>query len=167
MTVTNVHKDAEAMTMTITAEFDAPIEPVWQMWEDPRRLERWWGPPTFPATVVDHDLTPGGVTNYFMTGPDGEQPRGWWRVREVSAPHHLEFEDGFADDAGNPVADMPTMIIRATLDEQSDGGTRMTIETTFPSLEAMEQMLEMGMEIGMSLAVGQIDDLLKAEVGAP
>ena len=60
MTVTNVHKDPDARTMTITAEFDAPVERVWQMWADPRQLERWWGPPTYPATFVDHDLSPGG-----------------------------------------------------------------------------------------------------------
>jgi uncharacterized protein YndB with AHSA1/START domain len=167
MTVTNVQKDAQAMTMTITAEFDAPIEPVWQMWENPRLLERWWGPPTFPATVLDHDLTPGGVTNYHMTGPEGEQPHGWWRVTEVDAPRNLEFEDGFATDDGNPDPDMPTMIIRVSLAEQAAGGTLMTIETTFPNVEVMEQMLAMGMDIGMSLAVGQIDELLKAEVGAP
>ncbi|MEX1134917.1 MAG: SRPBCC domain-containing protein [Acidimicrobiia bacterium] len=164
MTVKDVHKDSQAMTMTITAEFDAPIGPVWQMWENPRQLERWWGPPTYPATVVTHDLTPGGTVNYFMTGPAGEQPRGWWRVIEVDAPHHLEFEDGFADQAGNPDSNMPTTITRVTLGEQPDGGTLMTIETTFPSLGAMEQMLAMGIEEGMSLAVGQIDGLLRTSV---
>jgi uncharacterized protein YndB with AHSA1/START domain len=161
MTVTNVHKDSETMTMSITADFDAPIEPVWQMWEDPRQLERWWGPPTFPATVVTHELTPGGTVSYYMTGPEGEQPHGWWRVIDVDAPHHLEFEDGFADEAGNPNPEMPTMIIRVTLGEQPGGGTRMTIETTFPTADVMDQMLGMGMEIGMTLAVGQIDGLLK------
>jgi uncharacterized protein YndB with AHSA1/START domain len=166
MTVTNVHKDTEAMTMSITAEFDAPIEPVWQMWENPRQLERWWGPPTYPATVVSHDLTPGGKVDYYMTGPEGDQPRGWWRVIEVDAPRRLRFEDGFADEEGNPNPDMPTTFIEVTLDEQADGGTRMTIESTFPSVEAMEQMVAMGMEEGITLAVGQIDDLLKAEVAA-
>jgi len=164
MPVTSVHKDTEAMTMTITAEFDAPIATVWQLWENPRHLERWWGPPTYPATVVDHDLTPGGSVNYFMTGPEGDQPRGWWRVRSVAAPHHLEFEDGFADDDGNPNPELPTMIIRVTINEQSGGGTQMAIETTFPSPEAMEQMVAMGMDEGMAAAIGQIDELLRAEV---
>jgi uncharacterized protein YndB with AHSA1/START domain len=163
MTVTSVHKNPETLTMVITAEFDAAIGHVWQLWENPRRLERWWGPPTYPATVVDHDLTPGGSVTYFMTGPEGDLSRGWWRVLAVEAPHHLEFEDGFADDAGKPNPDMPTMIIRVNIDEQA-GGTRMAIETTFPSLEAMEQLVAMGMEEGMALAVGQIDELLRAEV---
>ena len=57
MSVTSVHKDPETMTMTVTAEYDAPVARVWQLWADPRQLERWWGPPTYPATVVDHDLS--------------------------------------------------------------------------------------------------------------
>jgi uncharacterized protein YndB with AHSA1/START domain len=162
MTVTSVRKDPRALTMTITAEFDSPIGPVWQMWENPRLLEKWWGPPTYPATVVDHDLTPGGRVTYFMTGPEGDQPRGWWRVIAVEAPHRLEFEDGFADEAGNPDLEMPTMTTRVTLTEQIDGGTRMAIEATFPSVEAMERLAAMGMEEGIRLAVGQIDDLLRA-----
>ena len=147
--------------MTITAEYAAPIERVWNLWADPRKLERWWGPPTYPATFVDHDLTPGGHVAYFMTGPEGDKPHGWWRVLSVEAPHRLEFEDGFADDAGDPNPDMPTMTIRVALDEQAGGTTRMTIETTFPSKESMEQLISMGMEEGMTAAVGQIDGLLQ------
>jgi Fe2+ transport system protein FeoA len=51
--------------------------------------------------------------------------------------------------------------VRVTLDEHLEGGTRMVIETTFPSTDAMERLLAMGMEEGMSLALGQIDDLLR------
>jgi uncharacterized protein YndB with AHSA1/START domain len=162
MSVTSVAKDPQALTMTITADYDAPIERVWQLWSDPRQLERWWGPPTYPATVVDHDLTPGGTVRYFMTGPEGDTPHGYWRVRAVEAPRRLEFDDGFADDTGAPKADMPVMTIVVTLDEQGARGTRMAIETSFPSLEAMEQLKAMGMEEGMSQAMAQIDDLLRA-----
>ena len=80
MTVTDVVKDTENRRMTITAEFGAPVERVWQIWADPRQLERWWGPPTYPATVVDHDLSPGGAVNYFMTSPEGDKHAGWWRL---------------------------------------------------------------------------------------
>lgn len=160
MSVTSVHKDPVALTMTITAEYDAPVDRVWQLWADPRKLERWWGPPTYPATFVEHDLTPGGRVSYFMTGPEGDEPRGWWRILSVEAPNRLEFEDGFANDAGEPNPDMPTMVIRVTLDEPRPEATRMVIETTFPSKESMEQLITMGMEEGMSAAVAQIDALL-------
>jgi uncharacterized protein YndB with AHSA1/START domain len=101
VTVTTVKKDPETRTLTISAQFDAPVARVWQVWDDPRQLERWSGPPTYPATVLDHDLTPGGSVTYLMTGPGGDKHRGWWRVIAVDAPHRLEFEDGFADDAAD------------------------------------------------------------------
>jgi uncharacterized protein YndB with AHSA1/START domain len=166
MTVKSVHKNPEALAMSITCEFDASIERVWQMWEDPRKLERWWGPPTYPATVVDHDLTPGGEVSYYMTGPEGDRHGGWWRVKTVEAPYRLEFEDGFADTDGNPNPEMPTTITRVGLTEQADGSTRMEIESIFPSLEAMEQMIAMGVEEGITSALGQIDDILRSEANA-
>lgn len=162
MPVTEIRKDPEALTMTLIAEFDAPVERVWQVWSDPRQLERWWGPPEYPATVVEHDLSPGGRVSYYMTGPEGDQPRGWWRVIAVDPPRYLEVEDGFADDDGSPNPDLPTMTMRVTLEERPAGGTRMTTQTTFPSLEAMEQLVAMGMEEGARAAANQIDDLLRS-----
>jgi uncharacterized protein YndB with AHSA1/START domain len=160
MTVTNVHKDLDARTMTITAEFDAPVERVWQMWADPRLLERWWGPPTYPATFVDHDLSLGGDMRYYMTSPEGDHYHGWWRITGVDAPKHLSFQDGFADADGNRNTEMPTTDADVRLEEHGPGRTRMTIESTFPSTETMEQLLTMGMEEGITLAFGQIDELL-------
>jgi uncharacterized protein YndB with AHSA1/START domain len=162
MTVTNIHKDPEALTMTVTSEFGAPVDRVWQMWANPRLLERWWGPPMYPATVVRHDLTPGGSVDYFMTSPQGDRHGGWWRVAAVDAPRHLEFTDGFADEAGQPNPDMPVTTTSVDLVEQADGTTRMSIETRFPSHEAMERLLAMGIEEGLTAAVGQIDGLLTA-----
>lgn len=162
MPVTDVNKDLDALTMTITAEFDAGAARVWEMWSDPRQLERWWGPPTYPATFVDHDLSPGGRAAYFMTSPEGQKYHGWWRVEETEPPSRLRFEDGFADDEGKPNAEMPTTIATVTIVD-ADGHTTMTIESKFGSREGMEQVIEMGVEQGMVEALGQIDALLAAE----
>jgi uncharacterized protein YndB with AHSA1/START domain len=160
MTVTSVVKDPEARTLTITAHFDAPIARVWQVWSDPRQLERWWGPPMYPATVTEHDLAPGGAVKYYMTGPDGERYGGWFGVRAVDPPHNLELDAGIADAEGNPMPDTGTAVIRVALRELAGGGTQMTITTTWASDESMEQMLATGMEAGVTAAVGQLDELL-------
>jgi uncharacterized protein YndB with AHSA1/START domain len=165
MTVTSVVKDEAARTMTITGRFDAPIERVWQVWSDPRQLERWWGPPGYPATVTEHNLAPGGIVAYTMTNAEGEQPGGLWRVLAVDAPHRLEFEDEVADAAGNPSPDEPAGMIRVALSELADGGTQMVTTTTWASDEAMARILEMGTDAGMTAAFGQIDELL--ELSAP
>ena len=159
MTVTEVDKDPTTATMRITAEYAAPVERVWQLWSDPRLLERWWGPPTYPATVEEHDLTPGGRVTYFMTGPDGDQSRGLWKVLTVEPPHHLELEDSFAGADGALDPDLPTTHTQVDI-TATGAGTRMSITTTFPSSEAMEQLVSMGMEEGLSQAMGQIDAIL-------
>ena len=159
MSVTSVRKDTEQLTMTVTAQYDVPAERAWQLWADPRQLERWWGPPTYPATVEEHDLTPGGHVRYFMTGPDGDRPRGWWKVLETAPPRLLVLEDGFADETGAPDPAMPTVLMRVEITDRP-GGVTMTIATRFPSLEALEQLIGMGMEEGLQLAMGQIDAIL-------
>lgn len=161
MTVKDVKKDPATLTMVVTAEFDAPVERVWQLWSDPRQLERWWGPPTYPATFVDHDLAPGGTMSYFMTSPEGDKFHGWWRMVAVDAPRSLELVDGFGDDADHPNAEMPTTTMRMVL-SQDAGVTRMVMTSTFPSVEAMEQLTSMGMEEGLVAAMGQMDEILAA-----
>ena len=160
MTVTAVRKDPDALTMTLEAEFDATAEQVWQLWSDPRRLERWWGPPTYPATVDSHDLRPGGRVTYHMTGPEGDQPMGYWEIVEADAPRSIVFRDGFANDDGSPNTELPMNTVRVTIAEVGDGRTRMSIASVFPDTEAMAQLLEMGMEEGLRQAVGQIDAIL-------
>jgi uncharacterized protein YndB with AHSA1/START domain len=160
MTVTAVRKDPHALTMTLDAEFDATPDRVWQLWSDPRQLERWWGPPSYPATFTRHELRPGGRVEYHMTGPEGDQPHAYWEVQQVEPPHSLVVLDGFADEEGTPISEMPVNEFRVTIEAIGSGRTRMSIESTFPSIEAMEQLIAMGMEQGLSEAVGQIDAIL-------
>jgi uncharacterized protein YndB with AHSA1/START domain len=160
MTVTAVRKNSDALTMTADAEFGASAERVWQLWADPRQLERWWGPPTYPATVDSHDLRPGGRVEYHMTGPEGDQPRGYWEIVEADEPRSLVFRDGFANEDGTPNTDLPTTEVRVTIEDIGDGRARMSIDSAFPSAEAMEKLLGMGMEEGLKEALGQIDAIL-------
>ena len=160
MSVTQVLKDTEKLTMTMVAEYDVTAERAWQLWDDPRQLERWWGPPFYPATFVDHDLRPGARVTYFMTGPTGDQPRGFWDVLEVEAPRRLVVQDGFADETWTPIDVMPSTRMVLDIADREGGGVTMTVTSTFASLEAMEQLIAMGMEEGMTLAMGQIDAIL-------
>jgi uncharacterized protein YndB with AHSA1/START domain len=160
MTVTAVRKDPEKLTMTLDAEFDATPERVWQLWADPRQLERWWGPPNYPATFTDFDLRPGGRAAYYMTTPQGDTPAGYWDILEVDPPHQIHARDGFANADGSPNTEMGSGEMFITIEPLDDGRTRMSILSTFPDTATMEQLLAMGQEQGMIEAVGQIDAIL-------
>jgi uncharacterized protein YndB with AHSA1/START domain len=98
-----------------------------------------------------------------MTGPEDDQPHGYWEVLEVEPPRRILFRDGFANADGTPNTDMPINTIRVGIEEVAQGRTRMSIESVFPSTEAMEQVLAMGMEEGLSQGVSQIDAILAEE----
>ena len=165
MTDWTVEKNAEAKTMVITAEFQASLADVWNLWADPRLLERWWGPPGFPATFEHHDLTPGGTITYSMSGPDGgERFDGTWTVLEVDPPARLVVEDAVVDDDGTP-SDGNSMT-RLEIDIEAVGETtRMVLTTHFDSLDGMEQAITTGVTEGMMACMSQIGALL-AEAAA-
>jgi uncharacterized protein YndB with AHSA1/START domain len=159
MPITAVHKDPDALTLTVVADFDAPLQRLWDAYADPREIERFWGPPTYPATFTRHDMHTGGRSEYTMVGPNGEISRGYWEFLDVTAPHSFEVRDGFCHPDGTPNTDLPSM--RITFDfETSTAGSRLTSTTYFHTLDELETLLRMGMEDGMREAMGQIDTLL-------
>lgn len=160
MPLTNATHDLDSRSITITADFAAPIDRVWQVYADPRQLERIWGPPTHPATFVDHSLAPGGRMNYYMTGPEGEKYYGFWKVLEVDEPNSFTFEDGFAnDDTFSENPDLPVGVNTFSF-EAAGPNTRMTALTVYPTAEALQQVLDMGVIEGATSAMNQIDGLL-------
>lgn len=162
MPVTDVSHDLDARTLTIVADFACPPKRLWEVYADPRQLERIWGPPTHPATFVDHDLTPGGRMNYYMTSPEGERYYGYWEVESVDEPTGFAFDDGFAlDEAFTKNPDLPVGKNVFSFTEH-DGGTRATFVSTYPTAEALQTVLDMGVVEGASSAINQIDDLVAA-----
>jgi uncharacterized protein YndB with AHSA1/START domain len=159
MTVISTVADPETLSLTVVAEFEASPERVWGVWENPRHLERWWGPPSYPATFTRHDFSVGGESRYYMTGPDGDTPHGYWRMFTIDEPNQLEFANGLAGDDGEPQLGVEPMAAHVTF-ELIDGGTRMTSMSSFVDAAQMKTMLDMGMSEGMTQAVSQIDELL-------
>lgn len=165
MTVISSTTNPDQLTLELVAEFDATPEQVWDVWEDPRKLERWWGPPGWPATFTRHEFEVGGQARYHMTGPDGTKHHGWWRINVIDDNRHLEFANGLAGADGEPVPDLAPADGIVEL-ESTGAGTRMLVRTQFLDVEQMERMLGMGMQDGMTMALGQIDSLLEEAVAA-
>lgn len=159
MPITEVSSNAEALTLTVIADYPVPVARLWDAYSDPRQLERFWGPREWPATFTRHDMAVGGMSHYHMTGPDGTTARGWFRFLAVEPQASFEVEDGFADEHGVPNTDMPTMRMTFTF-EPTAMGARMRSVTRFPSVEAMEQLVNMGMVEGLQSAMGQLDAVL-------
>jgi len=163
MPITSVTKDADALTMTVVAEFDASLRRLWDAYLDARLLERFWGPPTYPAVFTHHDGCVGGRSEYTMTGPDGDVSRGYWEWGAVDELKSFEVRDGFGNPDGTVNAQMPWMRMVFAFeasDSATDSGSRVTTTTYFNSADELEQLLGMGMKEGMAAAMGQMDAVI-------
>jgi uncharacterized protein YndB with AHSA1/START domain len=91
-----------------------------------------------------------------MTGPEGDQPHGYWEFLKVNAPESFEVLDGFATADGEPDREQPTMRMNFHF-EETDTGSRLLTTTYFNSAEELEKLVAMGMMEGTKAAMGQID----------
>lgn len=159
MPVISISSDPATLTLVAIGEYPVPVARLWAAWTDPRQLERFWGPPEWPARFTRLELTAGGRANYFMTGPDGQTSHGYWVFDAIEAGHRFSLRDGFANPDGTPNAEFPETRMEVRF-EATDGGSRFVITSWFPSLEAMEAMTQMGMVEGLRSALGQLDGVL-------
>src|SRR5262249_35659512 len=100
---------------------------------------------------LPHDRTRGRPASRLLGGPRGR--------RAASAPRPPPLPAPRPRGAPRPAA-LPITMTRVRIEGVGHGRTRMSIESVFPSAEAMEQILAMGMEEGLTQAVGQIGAIL-------
>ncbi|MGW8482424.1 SRPBCC family protein [Microbacterium sp. NPDC055903] len=160
MPVTDVITDADNLTMTVIADFAAPVDRLWDAFTDPRQLERFWGPPGWPATFTAWAFEVGGHAHYAMHGPRGEMSAGSWEFLAIDAPKGFEVLDAFADEEGKPLDGFPAMRMTFSFAATEDG-SRMTNTSYFDSAEALEQIVEMGAVEGTRMAMAQLDAVLQ------
>lgn len=159
MPVTSVTTDPEALSMTLLADFPVTPERLWEAFADPRQLERFWGPPGYPATFGTYDLRPGGVVHYWMTSPEGQKFFGRWDVTSVDAPRTFTVTDAFADENGDVDPTIPPGTMTVTIEPTAEGA-RLTVLSVSPTLEALQQVIDMGQVEGMTQAMNQLDVVL-------
>ena len=159
MPITSVTKDPDALTMTVVADFTVPVQRVWDAYLDPRQLERFWGPPTYPAQFTRHDGAAGGVSTYAMTGPEGDVSRGYWQwlavepASVVRGPRRLRPRRRLTQP--RDALDADGLRVRA-----DPGGLAREHHDVLQHRRRAAKLLEMGMEEGMTQAMGQMDAVL-------
>jgi len=159
MPITSVSKDPATLTMTVVADFPVPVQRLWDAYADPRQLELFWGPPTYPARFTRHDMYPGGRSDYVMTGPEGDESRGYWQYLTVRPLESFEVRDGFANPDGSANQELPSMRMEFRF-TSTDTGSQVSTTTWFNSVEDLDQLIAMGMEQGMREAMAQMDAVL-------
>lgn len=154
----------QATTMTstdreivVTRDFAAPPDVLWRAWMDPKVITRWWGPLGFSTTTHSIDVRPGGAWRFDMHGPDGRNYPNRVIYEEVDEPRRLVYRHAGAEDTE------PICFHVVVTFEPIGGGTRLTMQSSFPTDEQRQLANEYGAVDGAVQTLGRLAD----ELGEP
>lgn len=91
--------DIQSYTLSLTRDFNAPREKVFQAWTDPEILVKWFGPQGVTTESAQIDLTVGGKYQFTLRLPDGQIATHQGEYREIDPPNRLVFT-GILDGQG-------------------------------------------------------------------
>jgi uncharacterized protein YndB with AHSA1/START domain len=146
---------AEGTELVIERTFDAPRERVWAVMTSPEHIPQWWGPHGATTDVVEMDVRPGGKWRWISIVGGGQAPFAG-EYLEVVPPQRIVRTSVFDIE---PFNSGPGAVETITFDE-SEGKTKVTYHTRFPSQEAIDAALEQGMSKGTLEQFDRLADLL-------
>ncbi len=117
----------------INRSFDVPIDVMYEMWTDPRHIEKWMPPTGFEMKILHGETKPGSSVFYIMTGPNVKM-YGTVFYDAFEKPHTIRSRQQFSDEHGNPARhplapNFPeTMLRTITLSEEGPERTRVRVE---------------------------------------
>ena len=146
--------------LTLTREFDAPRDLVFETYTDPQSVPLWWGPNGSNVVVDVMDVQPGGRWRYVEKGDDGGEYAFNGVYHQVTPNerlvHTFEFEG------------MPGHVLLETIDfvDLGDGRTRLVDNSVFQTIEDRDGMVQSGMEGGARETLDRLAALLAQKQGA-
>ncbi len=159
---------AEGKELFIERIFNAPREMVFQAFSDAEHLKQWWGPRGWTVPVCHVDFRPGGVWHYCMKCVDPNQGdfygfESWGKgvYQDIVKNEKIVYVDYFSDAEGNVAEGMQAPLITLTFEEH-DGKTKFVNHAAYESAEALQKVLDMGMEQGFTETMDRLEEHLQA-----
>ncbi|GAB3267925.1 SRPBCC family protein [Sinomonas notoginsengisoli] len=138
----------------VVREFNAPAERVYHAHTDPALYAQWVGPAKYTTAIEHFDARSGGAYRFSQTGPDGERFAFHGSFHELTAPSRMVQTFEFEGAPGHVSLDISEI-------ENLDGGRcRLTVHSTFQSVEDRDAMLAAGMTDGMNEGYDRLDGIL-------
>lgn len=146
-------------TITVKREFAARRSLVWDCHTKSEFLDKWFAPKPLTTKTKSMNFSEGGHWHYAMVDPAGTEYWGYTEYVKISPIDFYRTLDAFSDENGTINRDLPRASWVVTF---TDKGTHTLVETiaTYPSLEGLEQVLQMGMKEGLTSTLERLDELL-------
>jgi len=147
----------ETKSVSITKEFDADRDLVWDAYTKPELLDQWWAPKPFSSRTTVMDFEVGGRRFYAMVSPEGAERWAVQKYTSITPKTNFKFFNAFADENEN--LQLPGSDWDLNFSER-DGTTTVSISIYNESLERLEKMIEMGFKEGFTMTLNYLEELL-------
>jgi uncharacterized protein YndB with AHSA1/START domain len=152
-------KDIENKKINVVRAFDAPLESVWNAWTESDLLDQWWAPKPYRAETKTMDFREGGFWLYAMVGPEGDHSWCKETFKTIVIHKSITNQESFCDEEGVVNSNFPMMYWNKKFD-LGNGGTIVSIEITFESVEDIDKLMDMGFKEGFEAGLNNLDELL-------
>src|SRR5215510_15760458 len=151
--------DKPTKTVTVSAEFDAELDLVWDAYTKAELLDQWWAPKPCISRTKVLDFRVGGRRFYAMVCPESDERWAIQKYTSITPKTNFKFFNAFADEYENP--ELPGSEWDLNFSEQ-DGTTKVSVSIYNESLERLERMIEMGFKEGTMMQLKNLEELLKS-----
>ena len=149
--------DKETKTVSITAEFDAERDLVWDAYTKPELLDQWWAPKPWASRTKVMEFREGGRRFYAMVSPEGQERWAIQKYTSITPKTNFKLFNAFADENENPELPGSDWDLNFT---EHDGTTTVSISIYNESLERLERMVAMGFKEGTEATFDNLKELL-------
>ena len=149
--------DKETKTVSITKEFDASRDMVWDAYTKPELLDQWWAPKPMTSRTTAMDFEVGGRRFYAMVTPEGVERWVVQKYTSITPKTNFKLFNAFSDKDEN--LELPGSDWDLSFSEQG-GKTKVSISIYNESLERLERMIEYGFREGTMAQLQNLEELL-------
>lgn len=136
--------------------FDAPRERVFEAWINPEKVVKWWGPNGFTTTTKSMDVTPGGIWQFVMHGPDGVDYKNRIVFEDIIKPELIKYTH-YGEEENNDVIFSSHITF-----EDTEGKTKLTMISIFQTAEMKKRVVdEFKADEGASQMLDRLAEYLK------
>lgn len=151
--------DKETKTVSITREFAAELDLVWDAYTKPELLDLWWAPKPLTSRTKAMDFKVGGRRFYAMVSPEGDELA--WAIQKytsITPKTNFKLFNTFADKDENP--ELPGSDWDLNFSPQGET-TTVSISIFNESLERLERLIALGFKEGVEAQFSNLEELLE------
>ena len=147
----------ETKTVSITEEFDATRDMIWDAYTQPELLDQWWAPKPMASRTKAMEFREGGRRFYAMVSPEGVERWAVQKYTSINPKTNFKFFNAFSDENEN--LELPGSDWDLSFSEQN-GTTTVSISIYNESLERLERMIAGGFGEGTKMQLNNLRELL-------